>query len=64
MKFFDLSHPFFKPLAVRVSVTLVALSWGVFELLTGELFWAILFLAAGIWCAYSFFFSPNGDDSE
>jgi len=64
VKFFDLGHPFFKPLFVRVSVTLVAFCWGVFEIMTGEPFWAILFLAVAVWCAYSFFLSPTGDDPE
>ncbi len=64
MKFFDLNHPFFKPLWIRILVTGIALGWAVIEAMTGEPFWAILFGAAAAWCAHSFFFSPDNDSSE
>ena len=64
IKFFDLSHPFFRPLWIRILVTGVALSWAVFEAITGEPFWAILFGSAAGWCAWSFFMSQDDDTSE
>jgi hypothetical protein len=63
MKLFDLKNPFFKPLWIRILVTAVTLGWSVFEFLTNDPFWAILFGAVAIWCAYSFFFSDI-DSSE
>ena len=59
MKFFDLSHPWLRPLWVRIGVTAVCLGWGIFEFFTGEVFWSVLFTAAAAWCAYSFFYAPD-----
>jgi hypothetical protein len=64
MKFLDLDHPALKPLPVRILVTLITFGWGLFEFFTGAPFWAVLFLAMAAWCAYSFFLSPNKNDSD
>lgn len=40
-------HPWFRPLWRRVLVVAVCLGWGLFELISGAPFWAILFLAMG-----------------
>lgn len=55
-KFFDTDHPGFRPLWIRVLVTLVCLAWGVVEIATGNPFWAMIFLGLGAYCAYAFFF--------
>lgn len=63
MKFLDVQHPFFRPLWRRVAVVAVCLGWAGVELAAGEVFWAILFGAAGVYCAYQFFlvFDPPED---
>lgn len=63
MKFLDVQHPFFRPLWRRVAVVAVCLGWAGVELASGEVFWAILFGAAGGYCAYQFFlvFDPPED---
>lgn len=61
MSFFDVQHPFFKPLWRRVAVTVVCLGWAVVEFASGAPFWGILFGAAGLWCAHQFFFAFDPD---
>jgi len=66
---FDLDHPFFKPLWVRILVTVSTLGWSVVEALTGSPFWFALFAGAGAWLGYSFFLArkddtDNTDDSS
>lgn len=65
-KFLDTDHPGFKPLWIRVLVTLVCAGWGLLELATGSPFWAIIFLGLAAYCTYAFFFDfhPDGPDSE
>lgn len=52
---FDVQHPFFLPLWRRVATVAACLGWALFELSAGNLFWAILFAAPGVWCAHQFF---------
>jgi len=54
-KLFDLRHPFFAPRATRVVTVAVAGGWGLFELSTGNVGWAVLFGAVAAYCAYEFF---------
>ena len=54
-KFLDLQVPFFKPLWRRVFAVAVTLGWATFELANGAPGWALLFGAAGAWCAWQFF---------
>ena len=63
---FDLDHPFFKPLWVRILVTALTLGWSVVEALTGSAFWFALLAGVGAWLAYSFFLArkDDGDDSS
>ena len=49
----DASHPSFRPLWVRIVVTLVACGWAAFEASDGAYVWALLFGAAGVWCIYA-----------
>ena len=64
-KAFDLQVPFFKPLWRRVVVVALCLIWAVFEVRNGAPFWGLVFAAAGLWCAYQFFFiwNPKDDDA-
>jgi len=64
MKLFDVQHPFFRPLWRRVAVVAVCLGWTVVEILTGDPFFAVLFGAAGLYCAYQFFIVFDPKDPE
>ena len=59
---FDLDHPVFKPLWLRVIIVAVAIGWASFELVSGSPFWAILFGALGTYAAYKFFIDFNPRD--
>lgn len=66
MKFFDVSHPMFRPLWVRIVVVAVCLGWAAVELSSNSVFWAILFGSAGAYLAYAFFiaFDTPPDDGD
>ncbi|MEM1128991.1 MAG: hypothetical protein AAGH83_00565 [Pseudomonadota bacterium] len=66
MKFFDLQVPFFRPLWIRILVTVLCLAWALVELSAGAVFWAVLFAVIGLYCAYQFFvvFDPKDPDAE
>ncbi|ANT60703.1 hypothetical protein AYJ57_10185 [Salipiger sp. CCB-MM3] len=49
---FDFSHPFFRPLWLRVAITAVCLGWGLLEIAIGGPGWAVVFLGLGAICAY------------
>ena len=53
-KLLDLTDPFFAPLKVRVTIVLVCAAWGLFELSTGAIIWALLFLGLAAVCAWRF----------
>jgi hypothetical protein len=54
MKLFDLADPFFEPLWIRVAVVAVTTLWGLFELTSGALFWAMFFLGLAAVCTWRF----------
>lgn len=64
MKFIDASHPFFRPLWVRVVVVAFCLGWALVEFASGAPFWGILFGALGLWAAYEFFIAAGGGTSD
>lgn len=53
-KLIDFQDPFFEPLWIRIAVVAVAAGWGLFELSTGALFWAGVFLGFAAICAWRF----------
>ena len=59
---FDLDHPFFRPLWLRIVIVALCLGWALFEIATGAPFWAILFGAIGLFAAYRFFVTFNPRD--
>jgi len=63
MRFFDVQLPMFKPLWLRLLIVVFCCGWAVFELLSGGVFWAILFGASGVYLGYQFFvvFDPDGE---
>ena len=60
---FDLDHPFFRPLWLRILVVAASLGWAVVELRGGAFFWAALFAAVGVYAAWRFFvtFEPRDE---
>ncbi|MEO9862445.1 MAG: hypothetical protein ABJO29_02175 [Yoonia sp.] len=54
MKLFDLAHPFFKPVWVRVVVVIVCFVWGLVEIAGGNTFWAIFFIGLSVICGQRF----------
>lgn len=48
---FDLDHPFFLPVWRRYAVVGLCLLWTLVELSRGAYVWAMLFGAAGLYCA-------------
>jgi len=50
------SHPFFKPLWIRVLVTAITAGWGVFEFSIGSYLWGTIFLGFAALCVWGFFF--------
>lgn len=63
MKILDPTHPFFRPLGVRLAITVFCLGWAAFEAVAASPFWAVIFGAMGAFCAYEFFFNSNNDFS-
>lgn len=61
-KLFDLDHPFFKPLWLRIAVVASCLAWAVFEAFGGSPAWAAAFGGVGLYSAYRFFFAFNPRD--
>ncbi|MBU2994596.1 hypothetical protein Q4555_05490 [Octadecabacter sp. 1_MG-2023] len=53
-KLIDLYHPFFAPAWIRVAIVIVLAAWGLFELSTGAVLWAIIFIGIGVICAWQF----------
>ena len=64
LKFFDLRHPIFRPLARRVAVVAISGGWALVELSGGNLFWALLFGGAAAYCAWVFFVVFDPQDYE
>jgi hypothetical protein len=61
---FDVAHPVFRPLWVRVLVTGLVGAWTLFEVTRGSAFFAILFGAATLWLAYKYFIDFDPKDYE
>lgn len=61
MTFFNLRHPFFRPLLPRIVTIGLAAGWALFEFMTGSPGWAVMFGAVAVWCGYQFFivFDPE-----
>ncbi|TNC50691.1 hypothetical protein FHG66_06860 [Rubellimicrobium rubrum] len=63
-RLFDFNHPFFRPLWLRILIVAVCLLWAMFEASTGQMMWAILFGAIGLYAAYGFFVTFNPREPE
>ena len=62
--FFEVRHPFFRPLWRRVAVTGLCLGWALFELSNGAMLWAIVFGACGVHLFLQFFVRFDPADYE
>ena len=60
---FGTSHPFFRPLWIRVAITLVAALWSVFEFVSGSPFWGMVFGGFAALSVWGFFFDFDPDAS-
>ena len=52
---FDMDHPFFRPLWIRIAVVAVCLGWALVELMGGSPGWAMIFGALGAYAGWNFF---------
>lgn len=59
-----LDDPRYRPLWLRILVVGICIGWGLFELSTGAVGFAMLFLAAGGYVAWRFFVTFAPDDEE
>ena len=62
--FFEVRHPFFRPLWRRVLVTGFCLGWALFELSNGSTIWAAVFGACGVHLFLQFFVKFDPADYE
>jgi hypothetical protein len=58
-KFFDLDHPFFRPLWIRIATVAACLGWAALEIAAGAMVWAALFGGIGLYAAWRFFVTFN-----
>ncbi|MBF9032533.1 hypothetical protein HKCCE3408_19210 [Rhodobacterales bacterium HKCCE3408] len=61
---FDIRHPYFRPLWVRLPITAIVLGWALVEALSGNLVWALVFAAGGGWLVYGWFVIFDPADYE
>ena len=59
-KFLDTSHPWLRPLWVRVLLVALCFGWAVLEFATMSPFWGVIFLALGAYAAWGFFVAFEG----
>lgn len=55
MEFFNVKHPMFNPLWVRILITGVCTIWAMLEFGSGNPFWGILFAGIAAFCIWKFF---------
>jgi hypothetical protein len=53
--FFDLRHPFYRPIWIRIAIVASCLGWAIVEFYNQAPLWGILFGAVGVYCAWGFF---------
>lgn len=62
-RLFNLYHPFLEPLWRRVLICMLSFVWAGIEFWNGTTGWGAMFVIAGAWCFYQFFFDwgPHQD---
>lgn len=58
---FDFSHPFFRPLWLRVLIVAAALGWALTEAVGGNPGWAIIFGGMGVAAFWGLFVACDPD---
>jgi hypothetical protein len=58
-KLFDLDHPFFRPLWIRIAIVAACGLWTALEVAAGAAAWAVLFGGLGLYAAWRFFVTFN-----
>ena len=61
---FNLDNEFYRPLWIRLVITLATIGWGLVEVATGNTFWAVLFIGIGVYAGYRFFVTFNPKSPE
>ncbi|MDE2792587.1 MAG: DUF3329 domain-containing protein [Paracoccaceae bacterium] len=61
---FDLSHPFFRPLWLRVVLSTGLSAWALVEFATGAPFWGVMVGAMAVWSIWGFFLSRSPAEAE
>jgi hypothetical protein len=61
---FDFTHPFFRPIWIRVLVVALALGWALFEVVSGSPGWAIIFGGIGAVALWGLFIRYDPAPSE
>ncbi|MBK8456093.1 MAG: hypothetical protein IPL47_02460 [Phyllobacteriaceae bacterium] len=51
----DPTHPFYRPLWVRIAIVAVCFAWAAVEIAIGAPFWGVLFGGAGLYAVFVFF---------
>ncbi|HMQ41535.1 MAG TPA: DUF3329 domain-containing protein [Paracoccus sp. (in: a-proteobacteria)] len=66
MKLFDLQQEVYRPLWLRVAITVACLGWAAVEFASGAPFWGVLFAAIGAYAGHQFFiaFDPKAPDER
>ena len=59
---FDVQHPWFKPLWLRVAIVVFTFCWTGFELWNGNTLWAVFFGACGVYLAYQWLWAWTLED--
>ena len=61
---FDVQHPIFRPLWLRVLIIFICFAWGTYELTLGNYFWVLLFAGCGLYLAYEWLVAFNPEDPD
>lgn len=64
MVLIDFRHPFFRPIARRIVITVILAVWTGVELLIGSQFWVILFAGLTAYVGWGFFLSGQPDEPD
>lgn len=60
----DVQSPVLRPLWLRIVIVGICAIWAIFEIVSGNLFWAILFGAAAAYLGYQLFVVFDPDRGE
>lgn len=62
--FLDLRSPVMRPVAVRVAATAICLGWAAVEVARGQVGWAMVFAAAGLYLVWALFIAWDPAPSD